>query len=42
VKEDVIKQTGSKGVVKKGNGIQIVYGPQVTIIKNEVEEYLGH
>ncbi|MFY0783032.1 maltose/glucose-specific PTS transporter subunit IIC [Peribacillus simplex] len=42
VKEDVIKQTGSKGVVKKGNGIQIVYGPQVTIIKNEVEEFLGH
>ncbi|PEF60808.1 PTS transporter subunit EIIC [Bacillus cereus] len=40
VKEEVIKQTGLKGIVKKGTGIQIIYGPQVTIIKNEVEEYL--
>ena len=38
--EDIIKQTGSKGIVKKGNGVQIIYGPQVTIVKNEVEEYL--
>jgi PTS system maltose and glucose-specific IIC component len=40
--EGIIKQTGSKGIVKKGNGVQIIYGPQVTIVKNEVEEYLGH
>jgi len=40
--EGVIKQTGSKGIVKKGTGVQIIYGPQVTIVKNEVEEYLGH
>ncbi|OKL35432.1 maltose/glucose-specific PTS transporter subunit IIC [Domibacillus mangrovi] len=38
--EDIIKQTGSKGIVKKGTGVQIIYGPQVTIVKNEVEEYL--
>jgi len=41
VNDDVIKQTGSKAIVKKGTGVQIIYGPQVTIIKNEVEEYLG-
>ncbi|HWO76435.1 MAG TPA: maltose/glucose-specific PTS transporter subunit IIC [Bacillus sp. (in: firmicutes)] len=41
VKEDLLKQTGSRGIVKKGNGVQIIYGPQVTIVKNEVEEYLG-
>ncbi|MCM3707044.1 MULTISPECIES: maltose/glucose-specific PTS transporter subunit IIC [Cytobacillus] len=41
VKDEVIKQTGSKGIVKKGTGVQIIYGPQVTIVKNEVEEYLG-
>ncbi|WP_053363384.1 maltose/glucose-specific PTS transporter subunit IIC [Bacillus sp. FJAT-27251] len=40
VKEDILKQTGSKGIVKKGTGVQIIYGPQVTIVKNEVEEYL--
>ncbi|KKK36470.1 PTS glucose transporter subunit IIB [Mesobacillus campisalis] len=40
VKEDILQQTGSKGIVKKGTGVQIIYGPQVTIVKNEVEEYL--
>ena len=42
VRDDVLKQTGSKGIVKAGTGVQIIYGPQVTIVKNEVEEYLGH
>lgn len=41
VDEDALKKTGSQGVVKKGNGIQVVYGPQVSVIKNEVEEALG-
>lgn len=41
VKDEIIKQTGSKGIVKKGTGVQIIYGPQVTIVKNEIEEYLG-
>ncbi|MCP3740679.1 PTS transporter subunit EIIC [Rossellomorea sp. BNER] len=40
VEEDLIKQTGSKGIVKSGKGIQVIYGPQVTIIKNEIEEYM--
>ncbi|WP_338449721.1 maltose/glucose-specific PTS transporter subunit IIC [Niallia oryzisoli] len=40
VNDDIIKTTGSKGIVKKGTGIQIIYGPQVTIVKNEVEELL--
>ncbi|MCM3588229.1 maltose/glucose-specific PTS transporter subunit IIC [Mesobacillus maritimus] len=42
VQDDVLKQTGSKGIVKAGTGVQIIYGPSVTIVKNEVEEYLGH
>lgn len=41
LKDEVIKSTGSKGIVKQGTGVQIIYGPQVTIVKNEVEEYLG-
>jgi PTS system D-glucosamine-specific IIC component len=40
VDEVVLKSTGSKGVVKKGGGIQVIYGPQVTIIKSEFEEYV--
>lgn len=41
VDEAALTTTGSKGLVKKGNGIQIIYGPQVTIIKNEIEEMIG-
>ncbi|MFC0272306.1 PTS transporter subunit EIIC [Metabacillus herbersteinensis] len=39
--EEVLKQTGSKGIVKKGKGVQVIYGPHVTIIKNEIEEIVG-
>jgi PTS system maltose and glucose-specific IIC component len=41
VREDLLKKTGAHGVVQKGNGIQVIYGPSVTIIKNEVQEALG-
>ncbi len=41
VNEALLKMTGARAVIIKGNGIQIVYGPQVTIIKTEVEEAVG-
>ncbi|EGK07080.1 PTS family glucose porter, IICBA component [Desmospora sp. 8437] len=41
VSEETLKQTDPRGVVIRGNGVQVIYGPQVTIIKNEVEELLG-
>ncbi|WP_409299268.1 glucose-specific PTS transporter subunit IIBC [Peribacillus sp. SCS-26] len=41
VDEAILKKTGSRGVVKKGNGVQVIYGPEVTIIKNEIEEMVG-
>lgn len=41
VDEDTLKKTGAKGVVSKGKGIQVIYGPDVTIIKNEIEEIVG-
>ena len=40
VNEDILKQSGSAGVIKKGDGIQIIYGPRVTVIKSELEEYM--
>ena len=40
VKDDILKSTGSRGIVKKGQGIQIIYGPQVTVIKSKLEDYL--
>jgi PTS system maltose and glucose-specific IIC component len=41
VNEDVLKKTGAKGVLSNGKGIQVIYGPDVTIIKNEIEEIVG-
>ncbi len=38
VQDEDFKATGSKGVIHKGNGVQVIYGPQVTVIKNEIEE----
>lgn len=40
VKEDVLKASGAAGVVKKGNGVQVIYGPRVTVIKSNLEDYL--
>ena len=40
VDEEVLKASGAKGVVKKGNGVQVIYGPQVTVIKSNVDDYL--
>ncbi|MGL4957539.1 MAG: glucose PTS transporter subunit EIIB, partial [Plesiomonas sp.] len=41
VNQELIKSTQSRAIVMKGNGVQIIYGPHVTIIKNEIEEVLG-
>ena len=40
VNEELLKESGSKGLIKKGKGIQIIYGPQVTVIKSDFEEYV--
>ena len=40
VNDDLLKSTGAAGVIKKGKGVQIVYGPRVTLIKSNLEEYI--
>lgn len=42
VQDDLLKATGASGVIHKGNGVQIIYGPRVTVIKSNFEEYLEH
>lgn len=41
VNETILKQSGAAGVIKKGEGVQIVYGPRVTIIKSELEDHIS-
>ena len=40
VNDALLKSTGASGVVHKGNGVQIIYGPRVTVIKSNLEDYL--
>ena len=40
VNEAVLKSTGASGVVIKGTGIQVIYGPSVTLVKSNFEEYV--
>ncbi len=40
VDEKLLKATGAVGVIVKGTGVQVIYGPQVTVIKANLESYL--
>lgn len=41
VDEKLLKATGAVGVIKKGQGVQVIYGPQVSVIKSNLESYLA-
>ena len=41
VNDGLLRATGASGVIRKGEGVQIIYGPRVTVIKSEVEEYMS-
>ena len=40
VSDGMLKSTGASGVIHKGTGVQIIYGPHVTVIKSNLEDYL--
>lgn len=40
VDQPLLKATGASGVVVKGAGIQVIYGPSVTIVKSNLEEFV--
>ena len=40
VSEDRLKASGASGVIRKGNGVQVIYGPRVSVIKSDLEDYL--
>lgn len=41
VNDRMLQKSGSRGIVKKGDGVQIIYGPMVTVIKSNLEDYLA-
>lgn len=40
VNEDILRATAPSGIIRKGQGIQIIYGPSVSVIKSNLEDYL--
>ncbi len=42
VSEELLKKTGAAGVIKKGQGIQVIYGPTVPNIKADLVAYMDH
>lgn len=40
VNEDILRATSPSGIIRKGQGIQIIYGPSVSVIKSNLEDYL--
>ncbi len=40
VDDALLRSSGASGVIRKGNGVQIVYGPQVSVVKSKLEDYL--
>lgn len=40
VDEDLLKAHGAFGVIYKGNTVQVIYGPRVTMIRSNLEDYL--
>lgn len=42
VNEKLLKATGAVGIIRKGQGVQVIYGPNVTLIKSNLEHYLKY
>lgn len=42
VNQELLKSSGATGVLQNGNAVQIIFGPRVTIIKSNLEDYLDH
>ena len=40
VNDAMLKQSGASGVIHKGNGVQVVYGPQVAVIKSNLVDFI--
>ena len=40
VQDPLLKQSGASGIIHKGNGIQVIYGPQVAVIKSNLVDFM--
>lgn len=40
VQDSLLTESGASGVIHKGNGVQVIYGPQVSVVKSNLEDFL--
>lgn len=40
VEDSLLKKSGASGIIHKGNGVQVVYGPQVSVVKSHLVDFL--
>ncbi len=40
ISDNLLRQSGASGVIRKGNGVQVIYGPQVSVVKSHLEDYI--
>lgn len=40
VQDSLLKESGASGIIHKGNGVQVIYGPQVSVVKSNLEDFL--
>lgn len=40
VVDSMLKESGASGVIRKGNGVQVIYGPRVSVIKSNLETFI--
>lgn len=40
VDDAMLKASGASGVIHKGNGVQVIYGPKVSVIKSNLENFM--
>ncbi|MBR2973063.1 MAG: PTS transporter subunit EIIC, partial [Clostridia bacterium] len=38
--DSALKESGASGIIRKGNGVQVVYGPRVSVIKSNLMSYM--
>ncbi len=40
VSESHLKRSGASGIIRKGEGVQVIYGPRVSVVKSNLEDFI--
>ena len=40
VTDSLLKESGASGVIRKDNGVQVIYGPRVSVVKSNLEAFM--